>query len=253
MCDTLKPTFVSYYTFIDNQGYVISGVGPSTKEIAIEEITKKVASSFAKCENNYDLSIYEFSSLNEQCFLNLNIEEDIKYMVNENWELIYASNGNGIQSIGTHIYRLTNDINSPEYNMFLTVSMRPKSNSQTVESYGSFITEIYTKGNYPDEVEMYNVLNSDETTTSIKIYSEKAYAKGLKQGLLSHYAKYYVAPMSKYYYNAIQVGNYPIKNYFYSINISSKYDIVVNITHNSYNSEIAKEYMYKFISGLILE
>ena len=56
--------------------------------------------------------------------------------------------------------------------------------------------------------------------------------------------------MSEYYYNAIQVGNYPIKNYFYAINIDSKYDLVVNITHGNNNSEIAKEYIMKFIAGL---
>jgi hypothetical protein len=246
----IEPVFISYYTFIDNTGYVISGVGPKSKEIAIEEITKKVMSSFKKYEKEINIEEYDYVSLNEQCFLNHDLKQDVHYMINKNWELVYASNAINISPIGTHIYRLSNDLNSPEYNMLISISMEPKSQTKKVESYDDLVTELYVRGNYPEDVLMSKVFTSEDTRTSYKIYSEEPYMKGNKQGILSHYVKYFEAPMSEYYYNAIQVGNYPIKNYFYSINIDSKYDLVVNITHGSNNGEIAKEYLLKFIAGL---
>ena len=247
--DKMKPAIATYYTFLDKEAYVIMVCGPKSKEVAVEEIAKKVSSSFETIENDpININEYEFSRLNEEEILNLHDYSDVKYNISSDWELLYDA-GKGLARYGFKCYRFTTDPESPEYGITLSIAFVPEADLN-VESYDSYVSQMYAFGNYPDEPDFYSAMKNKDAISNYNVYTHDAYTKDGRNGYITNYIKYFSAAKSDFYYNAIQFGNYPIKNYFYALPAYENYDVIVNITYNKLNEEIAYEYLTKFINSL---
>lgn len=248
-----KPSCAVYYSVINKVGYAICITGPSNYELEISELAKTITKNINTSPDlkYYTEDDYQYLSLDTDVVVDNTTVADVSFNVNSNWISLFTSNVASYdgKNAGLHSFKLTNDISSPEYGISISVGVQ-KTEGKLPSDFDTFVTNTVALGIYPELNDFKLSIPTEEGYCSYKIFSTEDYYYGDTKGYLSNYIKYITFESSKNQFNYAQISTAPLSHYFYSLDISKDRKLLIDISYNNANQEIALGYLKKIISSI---